>query len=510
MLIVAARGKCLAGGVGTDTVAARMVRLPRFVMLLLVAAVLAAAVAVAPPGGGGRPPAANAASGIDPAAGIGNLDHLIFVVQENRSYDHYFGTFPRGDGLPRNADGSFAVCIPDPAIGGRCRHPYHDTNQYDVGGPHGLAASKIDTARGKMDGFIRAFRKKGTPCTNDRDPEPSCVLATPGPRGTPDVMGFHTGKEIPNYWELARRYVLQDRMFAPVDSWTLPSHLFLVSGWSASCSDPADPMTCRSDVNAPVLWTKYFVDEGMDAPAPYAWASITWLLDKGGVSWSYFVGPHTCVQRPQCGLPWDSQTTVPAQNPLPGFRTVRESPVAGSLGNVRFNDEYFAAANAGSLPSVSWVMPSRGQGEHPSDRIATGQRWVSRVVNAAMEGPDAARTAVFLVWDDWGGFYDHVRPPWVDRNGYGFRVPGILISPYADRSLDVDHQVLSFDAFLKLIEDRFLNGRRLDGQNWGWPDPRPTTREDVPKLGDLSRAFDWSQDPITWRHLDPTPLRSSG
>ena len=254
-------------------------------------------------------------------------------------------------------------------------------------------------------------------------------------------MGFHTGKEIPNYWELARRYVLQDRMFAPVDSWTLPSHLFLVSGWSASCSDPADPMTCRSDVDAPVLWTKYFVHEGMDAPAPYAWASITWLLDKGGVSWSYFVGPHTCVQRPQCGLPWDSQTTVPAQNPLPGFRTVRESPVAGSLGNVRFNDEYFAAANAGSLPSVSWVMPSRGQGEHPSDRIATGQRWVSRVVNAAMEGPDAARTAVFLVWDDWGGFYDHVRPPWVDRNGYGFRVPGILISPCADRSLDVDHQI---------------------------------------------------------------------
>jgi hypothetical protein len=103
-----------------------------------------------------------------------------------------------------------------------------------------------------------------------------------------------------------------------------------------------------------------------------------------------------------------------------------------------------------------------------------------------------------------------VEPTRVDRNGYGIRVPGILISPFADRSLDVDHQLLSFDAYLKLIEDRFLNGRRLDGQNWGWPDPRPTTREDVPGLGDLSRAFDWSQDPITWRHLDPTPLRSSG
>jgi phospholipase C len=356
---------------------------------------------------------------------------------------------------------------------------------------------------------VRAFRRKGTPCTNDPNPPWSCAQATNGPRGTPDVMGFHTGKEIPNYWELARRYVLQDRMFAPVDSWTLPSHLFLISGWSASCPDPADPMTCTSDKDSPTLWTKYYLERGMSAPAPYAWASITWLLDQGDVSWSYFVGPHTCVVDPKCGLPFDHHTTVPAQNPLPGFRTVRET--TGSLNNVRFNDEYFTEANAGSLPSVSWVMPTRGLGEHPSDRIANGQAWVSRVVNAAMEGPDADRTAVFLVWDDWGGFYDHVMPTKVDRNGYGIRVPGILISPYADRDLDVDDQLLSFDAYLKLIEDRFLNGRRLDGtDNWGWPDPRPTIREDVSELGDLSVAFDWSQVPIEWRHLDPTPSRSSG
>ncbi|MEO8475875.1 MAG: alkaline phosphatase family protein [Actinomycetota bacterium] len=485
-----------------------MHRARRLATLFTLAAVLGAGVTIAPPGGVGRPRTAEAAWAIDPAVGISNLDHVVFVVQENRSYDHYFGTFSRGDGLPRNPDGSFAVCVPDPRIDGRCRRPYHDTNQFDVGGPHGLEASKIDVAQGKMDGFVRAFRHKGTPCTNDSTPAWSCLKATKGPRGTPDVMGFHTGKEIPNYWELARRYVLQDRMFAPVDSWTLPSHLFLVSGWSASCSDPADPMTCTSDNDSPALWTKYFLAEGMGAPAPYAWASITWLLDKGGVSWSYFVGPHTCIDQPGCGLPFDDQTTVPAQNPLPGFRTVRER--SGSLNKVRFNDEFFAEANAGSLPSVSWVMPTRGRGEHPSDRIANGQAWVSRVVNAAMEGPDAPRTAVFLVWDDWGGFYDHVQPTKVDRNGYGIRVPGILISPYASRDLDVDHQLLSFDAYLKLIEDRWLGGRRLDGQNWGWPDPRPTTREDVPGLGDLSLAFDWGQDPIKWRHLDPTPSRSSG
>ena len=101
--------------------------------------------------------------------------------------------------------------------------------------------------------------------------------------------------------------------------------------------------------------------------------------------------------RPRCDEPYDQLTTVPAQNPLPGFRTVREHT---GLRNVRHNTAFFRAAGNGTLPSVAWVMPSRGRGEHPPDRIATGQKWVSRVVNAAMEGPDAGRTAVFLVWDE--------------------------------------------------------------------------------------------------------------
>ena len=162
--------------------------------------------------------------GVDPAAGISNIDHVIFVVQENRSYDHYFGTFPIGDGLPRRADGSFSVCIPDPEATG-CRRPFHDTNQIDIGGPHGAIASRIDVHGGAMDGFVKAFRQRGTPCTHDPTPPWNCRQAAPGPNGTPDVLGFHTFKEIPNYWKYAKRFVLQDRMFAPVDSWTLPAHL---------------------------------------------------------------------------------------------------------------------------------------------------------------------------------------------------------------------------------------------------------------------------------------------
>ena len=116
------------------------------------------------------------------------------------------------------------------------------------------------------------------------------------------------------------------------------------------------------------------------------------------------------------------------------------------------------------------------------------------LINAAMQGPDWNSTAIFLAWDDWGGFYDHVVPPNVDENGYGLRVPGLMISPYARKGF-IDHQTLSFDAYLKFIEDIFLGGQRLDPRTDGRPDPRPTVRESVPQLGNLLKDFDFTQNP---------------
>jgi phospholipase C len=121
-----------------------------------------------------------------------------------------------------------------------------------------------------------------------------------------------------------------------------------------------------------------------------------------------------------------------------------------------------------------------------------------------MQGPDWDSTAIFLTWDDWGGFYDHVEPPRVDENGYGMRVPGLLMSPYAKEGY-IDHQTLTFDAYLKFIEDRFLGGQRLDPKTDGRPDSRPTVREDVPILGDLRREFDFNQPPRPPLILDPRP-----
>jgi phospholipase C len=418
--------------------------------------------------------------------GIETIEHVIVVAQENRSFDEYFGTYPGAEGIPRRPDGTFAVCIPDPALG-HCVRPYHDTNGFDGGGPHNHDASVRDVNHGKMNGFALNTHNS---CDGHRSRE--CRKATPGPGGTPDVMGFHKRAEIPNYWAYADHFVLQDHLFAPSDSWTLPSHLFLVSAWAARCDDLSDPMSCRSDLEQTGnKWT--------DQPRrPYAWTDITYLLHKHDVSWAYYVGNDTCTALP-CPKP-SGDYTVPAQNPLPGFRTVAANH---QLSNVAGHDDYFAAAAGGTLPSVSWVMPGSGYSEHPPYAIAKGQAWVTRVVNAAMEGPDWNSTAIFLTWDDWGGFYDHVEPPKVDENGYGIRVPGIMISPWA-KAGTIDDQTLAFDAYLKFIEDRFCDGERLNRFD-GRPDSRPTVREKVDILGDLADEFDFSQTPIPPLILDPTP-----
>ena len=417
---------------------------------------------------------------IDPSGaaltGIQKIQHVIVIQQENRSFDEYFGTYPGADGIPVNGSGTPTVCVPDPDHG-TCAAPYVDHADNNGGGPHGADAAVADINGGKMDGFVSAAEQAGKDCTDATNP--ACA------NGPMDVMGYHTQSDIPNYWSYANNYVLQDHMFEPNASWSLPEHLFLVSEWSARCSAHNDPSTC---VNS--------LDQREPGPGIFGWTDLTYLFHRNSVSWGYYL---TSGDEPDCAND-DALSCVPTPqsprtpgiwNPLAGFDTVKND---GELGNIQSVSNFYTAAKNGTLPSVSWVVPSKDNSEHGPWSIKAGQSYVTSVINAVMNSPEWSSTAIFLSWDDWGGYYDHVMPPAVDVNGYGLRVPGLVISPYAKTGF-IDHQVLSFDAYAKFIEDDFLGGQRLDPATDGRPDPRPTVRESSPMLGDLTADFNFNQAP---------------
>ena len=451
--------------------------------------------------------------------GVHKIKHVIVIQQENRSFDSYFGTYPGAEGIPSG------VCVPDPS-GGTCTKPYVDHADVNGGGPHGQTNASADIDGGKMDGFVGQAMKAKKGCADPNNP--ACANSA-----TSDVMGYHTGSDIPNYWTYAKDFVLQDHMFEPNASWSLPSHLFLVSEWSAHCTQQDNPASCTNALQSPGTPPKGAKKAKKKAkkkasppttaattstptsppavatPAPaaspaaapkdpiYAWTDLTYLLHKQKVSWGYYVSNGT---QPDCQndsavscAPVKQNAKTPGiWNPLPYFDTVRDD---GQLSNVQSVDNFTSAAKTGKLPAVSWVVPSGSDSEHPPSPVSYGQSYVTGLINAVMSGPDWSSSAIFLAWDDWGGFYDHVAPPTVDQNGYGLRVPGILISPYARRGT-VDHQTLSFDAYDKFIEDDFLGGQRIDPRTDGRPDPRPDVRENQAILGNLDSEFDFNQKPL--------------
>jgi phospholipase C len=483
-----------------------------------------------------------------PPAGIHKIRHVVIIMQENRSFDSYFGTYPGADGIPAK-DGKFTVCVPDPRTK-KCDRPYYDPSLVNGGGGHSSLDTAIDIDDGKMDGFVKAAEEGGNRgCGyNLHVVVPVCLTSNPS-----DVMGYHDARQIPNYWTYAKDFALQDHMFEPVDSWSLPSHLYMVSEWSAHCKN-RDPMSCTSDINQAHALSSQFIGPSFrncllshglhplvvlqrppeslprqerDAlttclnelsPARrrklldyangstqraslglYSWTDLTYLLHEHDVSWAYYIQKGVqpdCDDNPDetadgCAPVKQGVHTPSIWNPLPSFVDVKEDH---QLGDIKYLSDFYTAAKNGHLPAVSWVTPSQPNSDHPPANIATGQAYVTNLINTIMEGPDWKSTAIFVTWDDWGGFYDNVVPPKVDAFGYGLRVPALVISPYAKRGY-IDHQVLSFDAYNKFIEDDFLGGQRLDPATDGRPDSRPTVRENAPILGNLVSDFDFSQAP---------------
>ena len=433
------------------------------------------------------------ARAVSPSSGIHRIRHVIIIMQENRSFDNYFGTFPEADGIPMRA-GAPQVCIPDPAAQ-TCVRPYHDSEDENTGGPHGAKAADLDIDGGKMDGFVAVMRSAGKTggCPTDI---PTCIV-----KGHErSVMGYHTAQDLPNYWAYARNFVLQDHMFEPIRSWSLPAHLYMVSDWAGSCTTIGDPMSCkpnRTYFNSLDLPRDLFgTSSPQESGRPdYAWTDLTYLLHASDISWAYYVmdgfEPDCENDQSSCKLRPQSARTPGIWNPLPSFDDVKQD---GQLRNVKDTSLFFSDLRTGQLPAVVWLAPGNRYSEHPPGRISAGQAYVTGIINAVMRSPYWSSTAIFLSWDDWGGFYDHVVPPNVNFFGYGLRVPGLVISAYARKGY-VDHQTLSHDAYVKFIEDDFLGGQRLDPKTDSRPDPRQSVAENAPHLGDLRNDFDFTKLP---------------
>jgi phospholipase C len=406
-----------------------------------------------------------------PNSGIHKIKHVIIIMQENRSFDSYFGTYPGADGFPvRN--GVPTICVPDPKAHA-CVKPYLDHADQNHGGVHDGAASVADIHGGKMNGFIKSVEKARS-CTSKSADCPALPPVNPQA-----VMAYHDGADIPNYWAYAKNFVLQDHMFPSIASWSLPTHLALVSGWSAVCTNSRDPMSCLSSSGGTTL------DQAPNAMW-YPWTDITYLLHRARVSWGYYLdgGRSRATSAGPRGVPYMWAL-------IAHFRDVQGD---GQAHNIQSLSHFFHAAATGTLPAVSWVIPQPADSEHPPALVSQGQSYVTRLINAVMSSSNWAHSAIFLAWDDWGGFYDHVAPPAVDGLGYGIRVPALVISPYSRQGY-VDHQTVSFDAYLKFIEDDFLGGKRLDPRTDGRPDSRPVVRENLAALGNLLSDFDFRQRP---------------
>jgi phospholipase C len=420
--------------------------------------------------------------------GIHKIRHVVVIVQENRSFDSYFGTYPGADGIPMR-NGRPTVCLPDPRRLG-CQRPYHDRLNRNAGGPHGHVDAVKDVDGGRMDGFIRQARAGSRRACKSDVADPACTLRPE----EPDVIGYHDAREIPNYWAYARSFVLQDHMFQSDASWSLPSHLYLVSGWSARCSRKGDPRSCVPAVEAP--GSPPGEPQNTTGAIPdYAWTDLTYLLYRHHVSWRYYIAkgdqPDCADNQMFCAPVPQGAKTRGIWNPLPWFDTVRQDH---QVANVAPLQDFYRAARTGRLPSVAWITPAQAVSEHPPALVTKGQSFVTGLINTIMRSPAWGSTAIFLTWDDWGGFYDHVKPPTVDAQGYGLRVPALVISPYAKRGY-IDHQTLSFDAYLKFVEDDFLGGARIDPRTDGRPDPRTVVRENAKILGNLVDDFDFGQKP---------------
>jgi phospholipase C len=359
------------------------------------------------------------------------IKHLIVVMQENHTFDSYFGTYPGADGV------SPTTCMPvDPTDPSNkdCVKPFPVGKRTVVDLDHTADAFQLQFDNGRMDGFVYAFRNHG--------------------KNASAAMGYYDDRDIPYYWNLADDFVLFDRFFSSAGSGSVGNHVFWVTGTAGNFERDSVPPEGLGDL--PTIFDR---------------------LEASGVSWKFYVQNYdpTITYRNRSSVGQNRSSQV-VWVPLLQYPRYIDNPEL--FRHIVDLKEYYQDLQNGTLPSVAYLVPS-GNSEHPPGSIEGGQRFVRTLINELMRSEAWNSSAFLLTYDDWGGFYDHGPPPKVDDYGYGFRVPAVLVSPYSRRGY-VDHTVLDFTSILKFIEI-----------NWGL---EPLASRDR-QANSFASAFDFSQEP---------------
>ena len=338
------------------------------------------------------------------AAQASPIQHVVVIMEENHTFDNYFGDFPGTNG------------VTEPAAANPLPH------DLDHSGPRGQFA----TDGGSMDGF--------------------------------DPLGMvqYKQSDIPTYWAYAQHFGLGQNFYTSANSSSTPNHIAMIAAQTGGEDQTIHATGCTSPLNDVVLDRDVNGNESFGPPC-YHINSIPAELRTAGLSWKYYGTAPV----------WDAPEWINGISSTPQYKA----------------NQIITDAKANQLPNVSFVTPSEdAASDHPPEPTQPAQNFVAQIVNAVMRSTEWNSTAIFVTWDDFGGFYDHVPPPQVDGIGLGPRVPLLVISPYAKAGYISDAQG-EFSSFDKYIEENFNL-------------PSLGQRDSLANTSDLQDFFDYSQTPI--------------
>jgi phospholipase C len=387
-----------------------------------------------------------------PAGSSSPIEHVVVIIQENRSVDNLFNGYPKANTVTSGLD-SHGKTIQ--------LQPEDLDSPYDI--LHTRGSFQTEFADGKLDGFdkVKARTFNGKPYYNKYF-----------------AYGYVPKSQVVPYWTMAQQYVLSDNTFQSNGGPSFPAHLYLISGQADNVVGNASgtPWGCDAPrgTKVPTINPK----DGKPGPsiAPcFDTAQIATTmgqeLDAAGLTWRYYA-PAVGTD---FGANWSAYDAIKAIRYGPDWSKDVISPETQILEDVR----------NGELSTVTWVVPSAANSDHGGINTGGGPSWVASVVNAVGASKFWNTTAIFVIWDDWGGWYEHVAPPQYDYEGNGFRVPLIAISPYALQGV-VSHTQHESASILKFIENRF-----------GVPEMAAADT----RASDLTEMFDFTQKPRPFQSI---------